>query len=159
MIDKAIKLAADVHEGQVDKGGEPYILHAIEVMQICKKNYQGTFNNDIVLCAAILHDVVEDYGYNSPWSKSRLQDYIYGTFGDRVYSAVMRLTREDHESYDEYIDRVSEDWIAREVKIADLTHNMDVTRLPEGEIGEVDFKRWDKYRRALIKLKKENSKP
>jgi hypothetical protein len=69
--------------------------------------------------------------------------------------AISRLTKKKGDTYDEYIEKVANNWIARRVKIADLTHNMDTDRLPEGNIDEYDFKRWDKYRRALVRLKRE----
>jgi guanosine-3',5'-bis(diphosphate) 3'-pyrophosphohydrolase len=155
MIDKAIKLAAEVHEGQVDKGGEPYILHPIAVMELCRKaNTLGGAMKEIVLTTAILHDVLEDFK-GSKQEKDELKIYIVETFGAYVYTSVETLTRNRDESYHLYILRIEGDPIARTVKIADLTHNMDVTRLPSGDITAIDFERWDKYRKALVRLKRE----
>jgi (p)ppGpp synthase/HD superfamily hydrolase len=156
MIDQAIKLAAEVHEGQVDKGGEPYILHVLAVMEICRQNYRG-FNKQEVLVTAILHDTLEDFdAEKAGFPINKLWDEIKLTFGECVLTALEALTRPMGYPYADYIENIAQtNWIAREVKIADLTHNMDVTRLPEGEIGELDFKRWDKYRKALVRLKRE----
>lgn len=105
-----------------------------------------------LLCVAVLHDVVEDF--KGPTSELiELRQHIYSQFGDRVYDAVDALTKGYGEDYTIYIERVALDWMARRVKIADLTHNMDTGRLPEGDITEKDFVRWDKYRRALVRLK------
>lgn len=158
-LTKAIKLAAEVHEHQVDKGGEEYILHPLEVMR--KVELGGRFINnphdrECLLVSAILHDAIEDFEEHEPGERDRLDRFIYTTFGDRNHSVIRRLSKLSDETYDEYIERVAEDWIARRVKIADLTHNMDTGRLPEGEIQEKDFLRWDKYRRALVRLKRED---
>lgn len=159
----AIALAAEVHEDQVDKGGVAYILHPLAVMQRATDYYiarSDGYRLEDVQIAAVLHDVFEDIDPENPWERHRLRDKVYNTFGDSVYSAVDALTKHPKqgdyvESYDEYLDRVAKSWIARIVKIADLSHNLDAFRLPTGEIREHDFKRWDKYHRALVKLSKE----
>lgn len=156
---KAIKIAAEVHESQTDKGGEEYILHPLEVMR--KVELGGRFidnphNRESLLCTAILHDVVEDLVEKEPGERRQLLCLIYETFGSTTCAAVECLTKYSEDTYDEYIERVARNWIARRVKIADLTHNMDTGRLPEGDIGQRDFDRWDKYRRALVRLKRED---
>lgn len=164
MIDRAIALAAQVHEGQTDKAGEPYILHALEVMRKSDKLLgSNTFAREEVLCAAVLHDVIEDFD-GGEIARGRLSHRIKTEFGDTVFEALTALTHPKHEPYlDSYIERVAQNWIATIVKIADLTHNMDPSRLPtaqtsdesddEAVIGEKEFKRWDKYRRALVRLR------
>lgn len=153
----AIKIAAEVHETQTDKSGECYTLHPIEVMNLVRPQLPQISEHmrENVLCVAVLHDTIEDFD-GDPTQKGMLRDKLYELLGDRAYSALEALTRQRDESYDSYIERISRDWIARIVKIADLTHNMNVGRLPEGDIGDKDFERWDKYRRALVRLRRED---
>lgn len=162
-LGNAIALAAEVHKDQVDKGGVAYMLHPFAVMQRATDYYLARsdgYRLEDVQIAAILHDVLEDIDQLHPWEKKRLSDRIYGEFGNAVHAAVDTLTKyppqgDFRETYDDYLDRVASNWIARIVKIADLSHNLDAFRLPTGEIREHDFKRWDKYHRALVKLSKE----
>lgn len=156
MLGTAIKIAAQVHEKQTDKGDVAYALHPIEVMLIVKQGIWAVSEHmrETVLAVAVLHDALEDFD-GDPASKGMLEDDLYTLLGSRGWSALQALTRWNEESYEDYIERVSRDWIARLVKIADLTHNMNVGRLPELEIGEKDFQRWDKYRRALVRLERE----
>ena len=72
-------------------------------------------------------------------------------FGDTVLSAVQALTRGENETYEEFIVRCGKNPLARRVKLADLEHNMDLSRLPE--ITEEDLKRVEKYKRATEYLK------
>jgi (p)ppGpp synthase/HD superfamily hydrolase len=155
-LSKAIKLAAEVHEGQVDKAGEPYILHALAVMRMVDTG--GKFitpeDRESVMIVAVLHDAIEDFE-GEPGELSRLKDYIYNEFGSRVFSALDALTHWSDEDYlESYIERVARDWIARRVKIADLTHNMDPRRLPAGDIGDKEYRRWAKYRKAIVRLER-----
>lgn len=171
MIARAVEIAAKVHADQTDKGGEEYILHALEVMRKAGEACLGlTFDTpgfkQQVMVTGVLHDAVEDFK-GKPGDKVLLTHMIKQTFGKDVADALYALTHEKHSvdmgdgsyavphTYEEYIERVARNPIARIVKIADLTHNMDTGRLPEGEIDEKDYERWDKYRRALVRLKKE----
>ena len=130
----AISFAAEVHYDQVDKGGQPYILHPIRVMMAVE-----TIEEKIV---AILHDVVED----GMVSKSILVEYA----GVVIARAVMALSRKDGESYREFILRVKQNNLARQVKIADLKDNMDRSRIPNPTAE--DERRWKKYEKALAEL-------
>lgn len=153
-LGKAIKLAAEVHEGQTDKAGEPYILHALAVMDLVDKKTMNPDDRERVMIVAVLHDAIEDFE-GGPGELSQLKDYIYSEFGSRVYSALDALTHQRDEDYlNSYIERVSLDWIARRVKIADLTHNMDPRRLPAREIGDKEYRRWAKYRIAIVRLER-----
>jgi (p)ppGpp synthase/HD superfamily hydrolase len=162
-LGEAIALAADVHRGQMDKAGQPYILHALAVMERARDYYLAKSDGwklENVMIAAVLHDVLEDLEGENSWDRGRLACRIYGTFGSDVYAAVDALTKRPPvgttplgiETYDEYLNRVEKNWIARVVKIADLSHNLDAFRIPSGKIGDYEFKRWDKYHRALVRL-------
>lgn len=144
----ALETAARVHNGQTDKGGVAYIEHVLAVREMVRPH------GEEAMIVATLHDVIEDFE-GLPIGLLTLRDNIYQHVGDRCYSAIDRLTRlPDDDYHGDYIERVAQDWIARVVKIADLTHNMDPRRIPAGEIVDKDFARWEKYRRALIRLER-----
>jgi len=99
--------------------------------------------------AAVLHDVVED-GRHKGWTLERLRSE---GFSDSVLSAVACLTKSDDEDYESFVERVAENPIATEVKIADLAENMDLTRLGR-EPSPKDLERRRKYERSLARLQK-----
>lgn len=117
-LDDAILLAVEAHRGQVDKAGQPYILHPLRVMLRLDREPDRT--------VAILHDVVEDTGYT-------LDDLRFRGYPAVVLQALDCLTRRPNESYAEFVARVSSDPLARRVKLADLEDNLDVRRLPQVE--------------------------
>lgn len=129
MINKALKIAISAHANQVDKGNQPYIYHPIRVALNCK-----TTDEKI---AALLHDVVED----TPWTFERLGKE---GFSKEVVDAVRCLTKKENEEYMDFIKRLADNPIARNVKIQDLTDNMDTTRLN----GKKHWK-YDTYKEAL----------
>ena len=128
---KAMKLAFDAHMGQVDKVGVPYIFHPAHVAESMKTEYG--------CCAALLHDVVED-------TNVTFED-LEKDFPKEVVDALRLLTHEEGVDYMDYVSKIKDNEIAREVKIADLTHNSDSTRLIT--VTDVDRQRLDKYKRAL----------
>jgi (p)ppGpp synthase/HD superfamily hydrolase len=142
----AIAIAADVHRTQTDKAGEVYILHALAVMNIVAPDRDA-------MIVAVLHDVIEDAKDAQTRMKARWN--IERLFDPYIAEALEAMTHRPDESYAEYIERVAGNYLARKVKIADLTHNMDPRRIPAYQIVDKDFKRWDKYRRALIRLERE----
>lgn len=137
MLDTAIALAAKAFEGRNDKGGQPYILHCLQVM------YGVDQSDSELMQIAVLHDVVEDTEY------SFLDLHIKG-FSDRVVEAVKCLTHVKGESYDDYIARVATNADAIQVKLADLRHNSDILRVDE--FREKDMQRLAKYHRAYCFL-------
>lgn len=132
----AISTAMFAHSGQRDKGGNPYILHPLRVMS------QMTGEDHKVV--AVLHDVVEDSGLTI--------DQIAEDFGNTVADAVDALTRRAGESYARFIERCSGNDIARVVKLADLSDNMDISRLGR-EPNTADIARLEKYALAAASLK------
>lgn len=135
-IEDAISVALTAHKGQRDKGGRPYILHPLSVMMEMK--------TELEQIVAVLHDVVED-APAFPLEKLRTMG-----FSEDVLAALNCLTKREGESYDDFIDRVRENDVAKRVKLADLDHNMDPSRLYE--ITATDRVRLDKYRLAREKL-------
>lgn len=137
-LEDAIQIALTAHKGQRDKGGRPYILHPLAVMMSVK--------TELEQMVAVLHDVVED-APAFPLEKLRSMG-----FSEDVLAALNCLTRREGESYEDFIDRVKENDVARRVKLADLDHNMDTSRLVE--ITATDRVRLEKYRRAKEQLAK-----
>jgi (p)ppGpp synthase/HD superfamily hydrolase len=135
-IDKALALMLEAHAGQVDKSGEPYVLHPLRVMM--------RLSGPDERMAALLHDAVED-------SEISLQRLREEGFSPEVVGAVEALTKRPGEDYEAFIERVTRNPLAIRVKIADLQDNIDVTRLRE--VGEDDLARVQKYHRALSVLR------
>jgi (p)ppGpp synthase/HD superfamily hydrolase len=135
-LSMAISIAVEAHEGQYDRGGKPYILHPLHLMN------QLMFDAELATIA-VLHDVVED----SDWTLSKLEDV---GFSYRVLSALGYLTHEAGISYENYIRGVANNHDAIRVKRKDLEHNSDITRL-KGIKGK-DLKRMEKYHKAFILL-------
>ena len=137
-IARAIEIAMDAHNGVTDKAGNPYVLHPLKMM--------STVNSEEEKIVAVLHNVVED-AKDKGWDFERLEEE---GFSPEVLEALRSVTVNDGEDYDDFIDRAVKNPIGRQVKIADLKDNMDVTRI--GELEERDRDRLNKYKRALAKL-------
>ena len=135
---KAMKLAYDAHHGAYDKGGMPYIHHPLHLAE------QMTTEEETA--AALLHDVIEDTDISA-------EDLISMGFPPRVTEAVVLLTKPLGADYFDYVRRVAENPIAKKVKLADLMHNSDISRIPD--VTETDLARLEKYKKALEILKNE----
>jgi len=131
-LERAIAIAAQAHEGQVDKAGQPYILHPLRVMLAL-----DTPDERIV---GVLHDVIED----SLWT---LQDLRREGFTAAVLDALDAVTRRPGEAYEPFVRRAARNAIGRKVKRADLIDNCDLSRIPHP--GDKDRDRREKYERAL----------
>ena len=136
MLNLAIKIAVDSHRDQIDKGGNPYILHPLRVML--------SMNNKSDRICALLHDVIED----SAMTFDDLRNY---GFTEELLQTIDCLTKRVGESYESFLERVLTDKRAIRIKIADIEDNMDLTRI--SNISEADLKRVKKYERALSVLK------
>ncbi len=142
-IKTARYIALLAHAGQVDKAGVPYVKHLKAVADQCI---------GVVQMVAWLHDVLEDTNIDYVTFKYAIHHFL-GEYADDVCRAVVAVTKLKNESYDEYLDRVKANPIARQVKIADLKHNLDLSRL--SKITEKDLERAAKYRKALEFLESE----
>ncbi|WP_237883363.1 HD domain-containing protein [Pseudomonas sp. PGPR40] len=131
-LERAIAIAAAAHEGQVDKGGAPYILHPLRVMLRV-----NTLEERIV---AVLHDVVEDCGIS-------FDDLRKEGFSETVLMAIASVTKVPGESYEEFVERAAQNPIGRVVKLADLEENSDLSRITQPSWE--DLERVEKYRRAI----------
>lgn len=127
----ALKLCFDAHQNQVDKSGLPYVFHPFHLAE------QMTDEDGTIV--ALLHDVIEDTSYT-------LNDIRDMGFGEPVVNALRLMTHGDGVPYLQYVARIRENPVARAVKLADLRHNSDTTRL--NAVTEKDRKRLLKYRIA-----------
>lgn len=141
MLGVAIAIASEAHKGQYDKAGLPYILHPIHVMNKVWEKYK----DPELAIIAILHDVVED-------TKITLEYLHEVDFSTRVLKGVDCLTHPLGESYNKYIDRVASNLDSVKVKLEDLDHNTDLTRLVA--FTEKDTDRMIKYHSSYTRLKK-----
>jgi guanosine-3',5'-bis(diphosphate) 3'-pyrophosphohydrolase len=112
----AIQIASTAHINQLDKGGRPYILHPLHVMN--KVSHLG----DEYMMAAVMHDLIEDTVIDMDF-------LIRRRFSQEVLYAIGLLTNDEGLPYMDYIMLLATDPIARAVKIADLEHNMDISRI------------------------------
>lgn len=138
MTRKAINIAYKAHEGQFDISGIPYIFHPFTVAM--------NMPDEVTTCAALLHDVVEDTDISIENLKKE--------FPKQVTDLVEILTHNENEDYFDYIRRIKQDENAVIIKLADLKHNMDRTRLSGIEVPKETLDKWDfKYKKALEILK------
>lgn len=144
MLGKAIALVAQSFENVKDKGGQPYILHCLRVM-----NNLHTEDEELK-CIAVLHDYIEDIFADNP-EKGLLLLSKTG-FSRRVVQALNLLTHRKDTPYDDYIKAISFNEDATKVKLADLKDNSDITRLKG--LTKKDFDRMEKYHRSYIYLSK-----
>jgi (p)ppGpp synthase/HD superfamily hydrolase len=138
LLSKAIKIAHDAHDEQVDKAGKPYIDHPMRVM-----NAVETIEEKIV---GVLHDAVED-------SDLTIEDLVKLGFPENLIKAIEAITKHPKEPYQSYLERVMSNPIALRVKIADMLDNMDMSRISAPT--EKDWKRYEKYQKALTLLKRD----
>lgn len=137
-IEDTIIFATEAHRGQVDKAGIPYILHPLRLM--CNQQ------NDTERIIAVLHDVIEDTDYT-------LDDLRRMGYEEEIVEAVDCLTRREEETYEEFIQRIKPNRLARCVKLADLQDNMDIRRA--GLLQEKDLERLQRYQKAWFELTKD----
>ncbi len=137
-LEDAIELAVEAHRGQKDKYGEPYILHPLRVMFRL-----GWDAREAARIAAVLHDVVEDTHVKLPELRRR-------GYSAEVLAAVELLTRRPEDSYEQFIERVLPNPLARRVKRADLEDNMELRRLPA--VTEKEMERLARYRAAWARI-------
>ncbi len=135
LLQRALEIAIEAHEGQCDKAGRPYIEHPLRVMAM-----GGSDEERIV---GVLHDVIED----SAWTLQMLADE---GFPPEILDAVDALSRRPEETYERFIGRVARNRLAATVKLNDLTDNMDIRRLPY--LSDKDVKRLKRYLKAYKRL-------
>lgn len=127
----ALELAIQKHKNQKDKSGKPYILHPLHVME--------TVKSDDAKIVAVLHDIIEDTDVTE-------EDLLNAGLSKHIVDAIVILTRSRDEDYMDYVKNLSSNPLAKEVKLADLQHNMDLRRL--STLKERDLDRNRKYQIA-----------
>lgn len=128
---KALKLCFKAHKKQVDKTGVPYVFHPYHVAE--------EMDSETAVTCALLHDAIgEEYDY----------EYLKNTgFPDEVIDILKILNHDKDVPFFDYIKAVAKNPIAKQVKISDLKHNADLSRL--GEKDEATLKRVAKYKKAI----------
>ena len=137
MTKKAMLIAYDAHKNKLDKGGYPYIFHPFHLAE--------QMNSEEAVIVALLHDVVED----TDWT---IEDMEKEGFSHNIIDALKLLTHNDDIEYLEYVKQIkmSTKQYAKEVKLADLKHNSDLSRLMN--VDEKALVRVDKYGKAILIL-------
>ena len=132
---KALKLCFEAHKEQVDKTGLPYVFHPFHLAE--------QMTDEISTVCALLHDVVEDSSYT-------FEDLSDMGFPQEVIDVLKFLTHDDSVPYLDYVKEIKKNPIATKVKLADLAHNSDLTRLDK--IDERALERAEKYKKAMAIL-------
>ena len=136
---KALKLSFAAHKDQLDKSGMPYVYHPFHVAE--------QMETEETVAVALLHDVIEDTDYT-------LEDLKAMGFPDSVTEALALMTHDDSVPYLDYVAKLKDNPIARAVKLADLRHNSDLSRLDA--VDEKALERVEKYRKAIELLTQED---
>lgn len=141
---KAIKLMFEAHKNQVDKSGIPYVFHPWHVAE--------SMQDEDSVVVALLHDVVED-------TNITIDDLKKEGFNSKVIEALEKMTHNKNTDYYEYIKTIGSNELATKVKIADLMHNMDYTRLEIiDKKAEEKLKKYKKSLNYLLSINDKNNK-
>ena len=129
---KAIKLMFKLHKDQKDRSGLPYVFHPWHVAE--------SMDDEISTVVALLHDSIED-------TDITLDDLREEGIPEEALKALSLMTHEDGVDYFDYVKALAVNPIARKVKLSDLRHNSDLSRL--NEVKEKDLERREKYLKAI----------
>lgn len=141
LLGKAISIASQAFEDKTDKGGKPYILHCLWVM-----NNVRHLGENAMICG-VLHDLIED----TTWT---INDLIDLRFPDEVIESINLLTHTDGMTYEQYIKRIANGRykLPIYIKLKDMEHNMKPNRLKG--LSKKDHERIEKYHRWYTYLSK-----
>lgn len=128
---KALKISFNAHKDQLDKSGMPYVYHPFHLAEQMDDEYST--------CVALLHDVVED-------TDTTIDD-LAKIFPKEVTDAIALMTHDDSVPYLDYVRTIKSNPIASKVKLADLKHNSDLTRLDT--VDDKALERVEKYKKAI----------
>ena len=134
---KALRLCFDAHRDQVDKTGLPYVFHPFHLAE--------QMTDEISTVCALLHDVIEDTDYT-------LEALTEMGYPKEVTEVLALLTHDPDTPYFDYVRAISKNPIAKRVKLADLAHNSDLTRMDKDKIDEWAIARTEKYKKAIAIL-------
>jgi (p)ppGpp synthase/HD superfamily hydrolase len=138
LTEKAMRLCFDAHKDQEDKSGIPYVFHPIHLAE--------QMEEEKTTVVALLHDVVEDTDLS-------LEDLLEEGFPADVVEAIGLMTHAKGVDYMDYVQEIKKNPLARIVKMADLRHNSDPTRLRDPNEKILEKRRT--YREALAFLEAE----
>ena len=129
LTNKAMRIAYNAHQGQVDKSGQPYIFHPYHLAE--------QMDDEVSVCVALLHDVMEDTDVT--------YEILAKEFPKEVMDALVLLTHKEGTDYYEYVRAVKKNPYAKAVKLADIAHNSDQTRMAGCEnVSEEQLEYWRK---------------
>lgn len=131
LVRRAMTIAVQAHQGQTDKSGYPYIHHPMHLAEQMTDEYTA--------CAALLHDVMEDTAIT--------YEQLAAEMPPEVMEALCLLTLDEAVPYMDYVRHIAPNPIARAVKLADLKHNSDLSRLDK--VDDRALRRAEKYREAM----------
>ena len=132
MLELALSIATEAHRGQFDKAGVDYVEHPIYVA--------SQVDSEEEKAVALLHDVIED-------SSVTAEELLNAGLPETVVTAVQILSKKKGQDYQTYLKTVKSNPLARAVKLADLKHNSDLSRLET--ITDKDLERLEKYKKAI----------
>ena len=132
MVDLALSIARKAHEGQLDKAGVDYIEHPIYVA--------SQVDTEEEKAVALLHDVIED-------SSVTAEELLNAGLPETVVTAIQILSKKKGQDYQTYLENVKSNPLARVIKLADLKHNSDLSRL--SSVTDKDLERLEKYKKAI----------
>ena len=136
LLDKAALICVTKHQDQRNKMGCAYFQHPMRVAMRCSADDEKV--------VALLHDTIEDTDVTP--------EYLLNEgFPQYLVDAILSVTKQDGESYEDFVARAKENSIGRIVKIHDLEDNLDVMRLDE--VSPDMAARFTKYLNALRFLK------
>ena len=129
---KAMRIAFEAHKDQTDKNGMPYIYHPIHLAE--------QMSDEVATCVALLHDVIED-------TDMTFEQMEAAGFTPEIIAALRVMTHDENVPYMDYVAEIKKNAIATKVKLADLKHNSDLTRLDD--VDENAMIRVEKYKQAM----------
>lgn len=135
MTKKALKLCFEAHKDQVDKTDMPYVFHPFHLAE--------QMTDEPTTIVALLHDVIEDTDYT-------LADLTEMGFDREVLEAIALMTHAPEVEYMDYVAHIKDNPIAKAVKLADLRHNSDLSRMDT--VDEYALRRNEKYKKAIALL-------
>lgn len=135
LIEQSLAIALRAYAGKTDKAGCAYILHPLRLM--------AKMSNETEMSVALLHDVIED-------SDITAEQLLAESIPPEVVTAVLCLTKQTGETYQDFVLRAKQNPIARKVKLADIEDNINVLRLTS--LSKADLDRVAKYHAAWHEL-------
>lgn len=137
---KAMQIAYKAHSAQLDVSEVPYIFHPYHIAE--------QMNDELTVCVALLHDVIED-------TDITLEE-LEKNFPAEIIDVLKLLTHKKGEDYFEYIKRIKENPAAKAVKLADIAHNCDFSRVnANNSVSQDKLEHWQNKYLAALKILEE----